>query len=80
MPDQDSNDELQFDTDQENSEELTLPVNQREVLTRPGEPEIRSLFEKQKRGRLVLQPDFQRQYVWDRKKADFDSRSQRGQA
>ena len=69
MPDQDSNDELQFDTDQENSEELTLPVNQREVLTRPGEPEIRSLFEKQKRGRLVLQPDFQRQYVWDRKKA-----------
>jgi len=69
MPDQDSNDELQFDTDQENSEELTLPVSQREVLTRPGEPEIRSLYEKQKRGRLVLQPDFQRQYVWDRKKA-----------
>lgn len=62
-------DELQFDVEQENGEELNLPVNQREVLTRPGEPEVRSLYDKQKRGRLILQPDFQRQYVWDRKKA-----------
>jgi len=61
--------ELQFEAEQENGEELNLPTNQREVLTRPGEPEVRSLHEKQKRGRLVLQPDFQRQYVWDRKKA-----------
>jgi hypothetical protein len=61
--------ELQFDAEQDNGEELNLPVNQREVLTRPGEPEVRSLYDKQKRGRLILQPDFQRQYVWDRKKA-----------
>ncbi|MGA2853505.1 MAG: DUF262 domain-containing protein, partial [Verrucomicrobiota bacterium] len=61
--------ELQLDTEQENGDELNLPVSQREVLTRPGEPEVRSLYEKQKRGRMILQPDFQRQYVWDRKKA-----------
>ena len=61
--------EMQLDAEQEDGEELNLPVSQREVLTRPGEPEVRSLYEKEKRGRLVLQPDFQRQYVWDRKKA-----------
>jgi len=61
--------ELQMDPEVENGDELNLPVNQREVLTRPGEPEVRSLYDKQKRGRLILQPDFQRQYVWDRKKA-----------
>lgn len=61
--------ELQIEPEQENGEELNLPVNQREVLTGPGEPEVRSPHHKQKRGRLILQPDFQRQYVWDRKKA-----------
>src|ERR1017187_1969837 len=61
--------ELQFDAEQDNGEELNLPVNQREVLTRPGEPEIRSLHDKKKRGKLVLQPDFQRQYVWEPKMA-----------
>jgi hypothetical protein len=61
--------ELQFDAEIEGSEDLELSVSQREVLTRPGEPEVRSLFEKSKRGRLILQPDFQRQFVWDRRKA-----------
>lgn len=61
--------ELQFDAELENGEELNLPVNQREVLTRAGDPQVRALNDKQKRGKLVLQPDFQRQYVWDRKKA-----------
>lgn len=63
------NNELQFDTELENGEELNLPVNQREVLTRPADPQVRALHDKYKRGKLILQPDFQRQYVWDRKKA-----------
>jgi hypothetical protein len=46
----DSENEIQFDAEPENGEELNLPVNQREVLTRPGEPEIRSLHDKAKRG------------------------------
>lgn len=61
--------ELQFDTEPENGEELELPINQREVLTRPSDPQVRALHEKKKRGKLILQPDFQRQFVWDRKKA-----------
>ncbi|MDE3099143.1 MAG: hypothetical protein KGJ88_06685 [Verrucomicrobiota bacterium] len=36
--------ELQMDTDLENGDELNLPVNQREVLTRAGELEVRSLY------------------------------------
>lgn len=60
---------LQFDTEEESAEALHLRGNQREVLTHPGEPEVGSLYEKYKRGRLVLQPEFQREYVWDRKKA-----------
>src|SRR6185295_10671438 len=70
-PDLDPNpeSELQFDVEQESAEELNLPVNQREVLTRAGDPQVRALHDKQKRGKLILQPDFQRQYVWDRKKA-----------
>jgi hypothetical protein len=63
------NNELQFEVEQENGEELNLPVNQREVLTRPADPQVRALHDKYKRGKLILQPDFQRQYVWDRKKA-----------
>lgn len=61
--------ELQFDAEPENGEELELPVSQREVLTRPSDPQVRALHEKKKRGKLVLQPEFQRLYVWDRKKA-----------
>jgi hypothetical protein len=68
-PSTDSESELQFDAEDEGGEALHLRANQREVLTRPGEPEVGSLHEKYKRGRLVLQPEFQRQYVWDRKKA-----------
>jgi uncharacterized protein with ParB-like and HNH nuclease domain len=61
--------ELVFDVETENGDELNLPVNQREVLTRAGDPQVRALHDKKKRGKLILQPDFQRQFVWDRKKA-----------
>ncbi|MDD2709255.1 MAG: DUF262 domain-containing protein [Verrucomicrobiae bacterium] len=61
--------ELQFDSEQENGDELELASSQREVLTRAGDPQVRALHDKQKRGKLILQPDFQRQFVWDRKKA-----------
>lgn len=64
-----TDDEMQFDAEPDNGDELELPVSQREVLTRPSDPQVRALHDKQKRGKLVLQPEFQRQYVWDRKKA-----------
>jgi hypothetical protein len=61
--------ELEFEAEEESGEELQLPISQREVLTRAADPEICSLHDKVKRGRLILQPEFQREFVWDRKKA-----------
>ncbi|MDG6250334.1 DUF262 domain-containing protein [Methanocalculus sp.] len=49
--------------------QLTLEEDDRRILTKPSDPEIKSLYDKWKRGKLILQPDFQRQYVWDNKKA-----------
>lgn len=51
------------------NEEIKLDEDKRTVLTKSSDPEITSLYEKWKRGRLVLQPEFQRKFVWDRKKA-----------
>lgn len=37
----------------------------RKVYTDQGDPEIESLYGKNLRGKLVIQPDFQRGFVWD---------------
>ena len=50
----------------ENEEtDISLAREQREIRTRASDPEIVSLYEKTKRGRLNLRPSFQRGYVWD---------------
>jgi len=70
MPtDKNTDEELIIDGEPENGDELNLPSSQREVLTRPSDPQVTSLHAKSQKGKLVLQPEFQRQYVWDRKKA-----------
>ena len=46
-----------------------LPQEARSIHTRSADPEIESLYRRWKKGRLILQPDFQRQFVWDRPKA-----------
>jgi len=62
--------EISFEEDDaQESPDLSSPGGAREILTRSGDPEISSLHDKYKRGKLILQPDFQRQFVWDRKKA-----------
>ena len=53
----------------EDATALNLPPDSREILTKADDRQVTSLHTKHKRGRLVLQPDFQRQFVWDRKKA-----------
>lgn len=63
----DENTEMSFDEAQD--EETLIPAKENTIFTSSGDPEIDSLYNKQKRGRLVLQPDFQRQYVWDSTKA-----------
>jgi len=50
-------------------EEILIPQEDNRIHTSSGDLEIESLHNKKKRGRLVLQPDFQRQYVWDPAKA-----------
>ncbi len=63
-------DEIEFDTPlEEESDEIDLPSDKRKIYTELGDPEIESLLGKYKRGRLIVQPDFQRQYVWDNVKA-----------
>ena len=50
-------------------EDVKITPEENQIHTSSGDPEIDSLYNKNKRGQLVLQPDFQRQYVWDDKKA-----------
>src|SRR5262249_33676424 len=51
------------------SPDLSKTTKERQILTGSGDREIRGLHERYKRGKLILQPDFQRQCVWDRKEA-----------
>ena len=59
--------ELNFGEEQD--EEILVPENENQIFTKITDPEVISLYNKHKRGQLVLQPDFQRQYVWDSTKA-----------
>jgi hypothetical protein len=55
-------------SDEEEDEEISISRNENNIFTK-SDPEIVSLHNKYKDGRLILQPDFQRQYVWDSKRA-----------
>lgn len=50
---------------QDDSTELEVPETKRFVYTDQGDPEIDSLYRKWKKGILIIQPDFQRGFVWD---------------
>ena len=41
----------------------------RRIYTDKGDPEVESLYGKYKRGKLDIQPDFQRHFVWDTAKS-----------
>ena len=43
--------------------------NQRKIYTDIGDPEVKGLHDKYKRGKLNIQPDFQRHFVWDAQKS-----------
>lgn len=65
-----NNDELEFEHPlEEEVESIDLSSDNRKVYTELGDPEIDSLYGKFKRDKLVVQPDFQRQFVWDSAKA-----------
>lgn len=62
--------ELEFEeTDDIDGAESVDPKDRSKIFTQQGDPEVESLYNKWKRGKLIIQPDFQRQFVWDSKKA-----------
>lgn len=54
---------------EEEVEKIEIPSSERVIFTEKADPEVDSLYGKYKRGILILQPDFQRQFIWDNKKA-----------
>jgi hypothetical protein len=61
-----TNDEIEFD---EGKPEEDFQVPKGAIITDQSDPEIESLHKKYKKGKLILQPSFQRKYVWDTKKS-----------
>lgn len=61
---EENNNELNIEQTQEDVDEVLIS-KKRSVYTDQGDPEITSLHQKWKRGRLDIQPDFQRGFVWD---------------
>ena len=57
---------LDNELDTEEVEDLS---GKRKIFTEQGDVEIESLLGKYQRGRLNIQPDFQRQFVWDKTKS-----------
>jgi len=61
---------LEFDSPlEEEVDAIGVPSEKRKIYTELGDPEIESLHGKYKREKLIVQPDFQRQFVWDSTKA-----------
>lgn len=63
-------DEMEIDSDPEDdlSEEQSI-FTTKTISCEISDPDINSLHGRYKKSRLIIQPDFQRQFVWDRTKA-----------
>lgn len=59
------------DDDEDEIEALILETNEKRVLTQALDERIESLVHRIRRGRLILQPDFQRDFVWSHSKASL---------
>lgn len=63
------NEDFDLSIESDGSDDTTISTESKKIFTSSGDLEIESLHGKKTRGRLILQPDFQRQYVWDPTKA-----------
>ena len=61
--------QIEFDQIDEEEISIEVPLLKRRIYSDQADPEIDSLYSRWKRGKLDLQPDFQRYYVWDVSKA-----------
>lgn len=68
QPDKEIIDEIELD-DENDTEEQDDLSGKRKIYTEQGDPEIDSLHKRYLRGRLNIQPEFQRQFVWDKAKS-----------
>ncbi len=58
--------EIVFDDDSESDAESFIEISDvSKIYTEQGDPEIDGLYQRWKRGKLDVQPDFQRYFVWD---------------
>jgi hypothetical protein len=57
------------DTAQDETESMDVPPDRRRVYTDKQDPDIQTIFMKIQQGKIDLQPEFQRNYVWDGTKA-----------
>lgn len=55
----------------EEEQPIEIPLEKRRVYADKSDRSIYELFRKYQRGDLVLDPEFQRRYVWDNKKASL---------
>ena len=61
--------EFELDKDQENEEFEVLTPAKKEIISIPVDDRVTNLYRDWKRKNLIIQPDFQRHYVWDPQKA-----------
>ena len=61
--------DIEFEGDDDALEPIVIEKSGQKIRTKSADPEIESLHNKYKRGKLVLQPEFQRDFVWDSNKA-----------
>lgn len=60
--------EIKLDDEKDSDEQDDLS-GKRKIYTEQGDPEIDSLHKRYLKGRLNVQPEFQRQFVWDKVKS-----------
>ena len=60
---------LEFSDEIEGEEQFELDPKSKKIFSESKDPEVDGLYNKYKSGRLTLQPAYQREYVWDSKKA-----------
>jgi hypothetical protein len=60
--------EIKLDNEKDQDEQDDLS-GERKIYTEQGDPEVESLYKRFLKGRLNIQPSFQRQFVWDKVKS-----------
>jgi hypothetical protein len=60
--------EIKLDNEKDQDEQDDLS-GERKIYTEQGDPEVESLYKRFLKGRLNIQPGFQRQFVWDKVKS-----------